>query len=59
MLTQEIEQNLKLLERLCKGAVKAWPRFPEEAMDRLEQAQALIDEIVDYLDRPMGERKSR
>jgi hypothetical protein len=54
---KQVKRTLKDIELYCTDARKAWPRYPDVALVRIEAARELIEQVIDYVDRPMGKKE--
>jgi hypothetical protein len=54
MNDKEIKQLLKDASLHLADAAKRWPRYPQQAQNHLDAASYIIDEVYDYVYRPMG-----
>jgi hypothetical protein len=54
MTDKEIKQLLKDIGLHLIDASKRWPKHPVQAQNHLDAASYIIDEVYDYVYRPMG-----
>ena len=55
MDNKQIKKALKDVRLYAIDAEKAWPKHPEVVIKRLDGAMFIINEIYDYVERPMGD----
>jgi hypothetical protein len=54
MTDKEIKQLLKDASFHLADAAKRWPKYPAQAQNHLNAASYIIDEVYDYVYRPLG-----